>query len=90
MQVLCVATNDSADIACTVCGHQYKLYFERPSENERAEAVRKVESALKEHHLTGNHHSVHPAQAFNVPAWRGNALASGAAMLGGAPLALAS
>ncbi|MFT4114092.1 hypothetical protein [Silvibacterium sp.] len=86
MQVLCVASNDSADIACTVCGHQYKLYFERPSEKERAEAVRKVESALKDHHLSGDDRSAHPAHPFNVPAWRGSAMVSGAAMLGGAPL----
>ncbi|RXS93314.1 hypothetical protein [Silvibacterium dinghuense] len=85
-----MATNDSADIACTVCGHQYKLYFERPSEKERAEAVRKVESALKEHHLSGKDNSVHPAKPFNIPAWRGPAMSSGAAMLGGAPLSLAS
>ncbi len=85
MQVLCVATNESADVICEVCGHQYKLYFARPSRTERAEAIAKVTEALAEHHAQGDDQSVHPAKPFNVPEWSGRAEWSAAALLGGAP-----
>jgi hypothetical protein len=86
MQVLCVATNASADIACETCGHQYKLYFARPSQKDREEAIARVQQALAAHHAQGDDRSVHPAKPFNVPEWRGRAEWSAAALLGGAPV----
>ena len=86
MQVLCVATNESADLTCKICGHQYKLYFARPSQEERAEAVARVEQTLASHHAQSNDRSVHPEKPFNVPEWAGSAEWSAAALLGGAPL----
>jgi hypothetical protein len=85
MQVLCVATNESADLTCKICGHQYKLYFSRPSLTERMEAVAHVERTLADHHAAGGDRSVHPARPFNVPEWSGPAEWSAAALLGGAP-----
>ena len=86
MQVLCVATSESADIACKICGHQYKLYFARPSQAERIEAMACVEQALAKHHAAGDDRSVHPDKPFNVPEWSGPAQWSAAALLGGAPI----
>jgi hypothetical protein len=85
MQVLCVATNESADVTCKICGHQYKLYFSRPSLEERAEAVAHVEQTLADHHASGEDRSAHPQKPFNVPEWSGRAEWSAAALLGGAP-----
>jgi hypothetical protein len=86
MQVLCIAANnDAADISCQVCGHQYKLYFSRPSRTERLEAIARVEQALADHHTAGEDRSVHPEGPFNVPEWSGRAEWSAAALLGGAP-----
>lgn len=86
MQVLCIATSDSADIVCKVCGHQYKLYFSRPSRAERDEAIARVEQTLADHHASSEDRSVHPLKPFNVPEWSGPAEWSAAALLGGAPI----
>jgi hypothetical protein len=86
MQVYCVATEESADVACHICGHQYKLYFERKSAAERAEATARVKQALEAHHAAGEDRSAHPEEPFNVPQWSGRPEFSGAALLGGAPL----
>jgi hypothetical protein len=86
MQVYCVATKESADVTCKVCGHQYKLYFERQSPAERAEATARVEQTLARHHDLGEGGPVHPEKPFNVPEWSGRAEWSAAALLGGAPI----
>jgi hypothetical protein len=87
MQVLCVATEEQgADISCKVCGHKYKLYFERKSPEEQAAAMTIVAQTLINHHVLGKEHSVHPQKPFNVPEWSGSAASSAAALLGGAPL----
>jgi hypothetical protein len=84
MQVLCMPSQDSADIECEICGQKYLLFFTRSSENERAEGVLQVARALETHHKFGITASVHPQNAFNVPEWEGMASASAAALLGGA------
>ena len=86
MQVLCIASSDTADITCQVCGHRYKLYFSRPSKSERAEAIARVDQALIDHHASSEDRSVHPLKPFNVPEWSGPAEWSAAALLGGAPI----
>jgi hypothetical protein len=86
MQVLCVATDQTADVTCKSCGHQYKLYFARPSKTEREEAISRVEQVLASHHAMGEDRSVHPEKPFNVPEWSGRAEWSAAALLGGAPI----
>jgi hypothetical protein len=85
MQVLCMASEDCADIACKVCGQKYKLYFERP-QAERDEAIATVSQSLLNHHVMGDGKSVHPRKPFNVPEWSGPAEWSAAALLGGAPI----
>lgn len=85
MQVLCVATEECDDIVCKVCGEKYKLYFERPSQSEREEAVAMVMQVLANHHVTADGPSAHPQKLFNVPEWSGPAEWSAAALLGGAP-----
>ncbi len=87
MQVLCmVAIDDQPDIACPVCGQAYKVYFSRSTRSERQEALDRVREVLGEHHRDDGTVSAHPQEAFNVPAWRGSASTSAAALLGGAPL----
>lgn len=85
MQVFCLATSESADVKCTICGQGYALYFERKLHEEREEALRAVMETLENHHAAGPESTVHPEKAFNVPAWHGPAHMSGAAILGGAP-----
>jgi len=85
LQVLCVATEECGDIVCNVCGKRYKLYFERPSQQEREQAVAMVMEALANHHVTADGQPAHPQKPFNVPEWSGPAEWSAAALLGGAP-----
>ena len=85
MQVFCLATPESADIQCRVCGQHYALYFEHRFHHQREEALQMVHEALEQHHGAGPEPTVHPERAFNVPAWHGPAHMSGAALLGGAP-----
>ena len=86
MQVLCMATEESGEIICGICGQNYKLYFERPSQADREQAVALVLQALWNHHLTEEGRSAHPERPFNVPEWSGAPEWSAAALLGGAPL----
>jgi len=85
MQVLCMTSENFADVECKVCGQKYALYYERKSEAERQEAIERVHQTLVNHHVMGNEPSVHPQKPFNVPEWSGPAHMSGAAILGGAP-----
>ena len=85
MQVLCKASNTASDIRCSICGQGFLVYFTRTSAQERDQRRSEVQKALREHHLTSNHLSAHPAQAFNLPAWSGAPEFSAAALLGGAP-----
>jgi hypothetical protein len=85
MQVFCLATLESADVQCKVCGQNYALYFECKSHEERQKALQMVVETLDQHHAESVEPTVHPEKAFNVPAWHGLAHMSGAAILGGAP-----
>ncbi len=86
MQVLCIASDDAADMQCEVCGQRYQLYFTRFSEAERAKGVAQVAATLKRHHgQFGDTRSAHPRDSFNVPEWSGLARMSAAALLGGGP-----
>lgn len=86
MQVLCVSTEEpDADLSCKICGHKYKLYFERNSAAEQATAMTMVVQTLINHHALGKDGPVHPEIPFNVPEWSGSARWSAAALLGGAP-----
>ena len=88
MQVLCmVSKGDEADVACPLCGSAYKLYYSRMGKSEREVALRSVRLTLVEHHReSGAAQQAHPPGSFNVPAWRGDAHASAAAVLSGAPV----
>ena len=85
MQVFCLATSESADVQCKICGQNYAIYFERKLQEEREEALQAVMEALESHHTADLEPTAHPQKAFNVPAWHGPAHMSGAAILGGAP-----
>jgi hypothetical protein len=85
MQVFCLATLEAADVQCRVCGQHYALYFESKSHEEREKGRSMVIETLDQHHAVGDEPTVHPENAFNVPAWHGPAHMSGAAILGGAP-----
>ena len=84
MQVFCLATPESADLQCKVCGQHYALYFDK-SHEQLEHAMQMVQEALEQHHNSSAEATVHPEKAFNVPAWHGPAHMSGAAILGGAP-----
>ena len=88
MQVLCVPTEECGEIMCAICGRQYRLYFERPSQEDREEAVAQVLQALAKHHGDEEGQGAHPRRPFNVPEWSGRPELSAAALLGGAPLPL--
>jgi len=81
-----MATEESGEIVCGICGQNYKLYFERPSQADREQAVGLVLQALWSHHLRDEGRSAHPQRPFNVPEWSGAPESSAAALLGGAPL----
>ena len=85
MQVFCLATSERADIACSICGQNYALYFERKTLEERLTAIQMVQEALEHHHVHSTGPDVHPQKAFTVPEWHGPAHMSGTAILGGAP-----
>ena len=85
MQVFCLATTESADVQCKVCGQNYALYFACKSHEEREQGRQMVLDTLDQHHADSLDPNVHPEKAFNVPAWHGPAHMSGAAILGGAP-----
>jgi hypothetical protein len=61
------------------------LYWERQTQVEQAEALREVETALRNHHRSENGAGAHPEHGFLVPAWDGPIAFSGAAILGNAP-----
>lgn len=86
MQVLCVPTEECGEIVCAICGTQYKLYFERPSQEDREEAIASVLQVLAKHHGADQGRGAHPQRPFNVPEWSGRPELSAAALLGGAPL----
>jgi hypothetical protein len=86
VQVLCVPTEECGEIVCAVCGKQYKLYFERPSREDREEAIAQVLQVLAKHHGDAEGQEAHPQKPFNVPEWSGRPELSAAALLGGAPL----
>jgi hypothetical protein len=88
VQVLCVPTEESGEVLCADCGKQYKLYFARPSREERDKAIALVLQALAAHHELEEGCGCHPQRPFNVPAWSGKPEMSAAALLGGAPLPL--
>ncbi|HEX3472214.1 MAG TPA: hypothetical protein VHT28_13605 [Silvibacterium sp.] len=81
-----MATEEYADVICEICREKYKLYFERPSQEEREQAVAMVIQALANHHVTADGSWVHPQKPFNVPEWSGPPEWSAAALLGGAPI----
>lgn len=84
MQVFCLATLESADVQCRICGQNYALYYDK-SHEQQEKAMELVQEALEQHHGENLEPSAHPEKAFNVPAWHGPAHMSGAAILGGAP-----
>ena len=86
MQVLCVSTEQRGEIVCAICGKEYKLYFERPSREDREEAIALVLQVLAKHHSAEEGSDAHPQRPFNVPEWSGKPELSAAALLGGAPL----
>jgi hypothetical protein len=81
-----MASEETGEVTCSVCGQRYKLYFERPSPADREQAIAVVLQALMDHHVTDEGPSAHPQRPFNVPEWSGAPEWSAAALLGGAPL----
>ena len=86
MQVLCVPTEECGECVCAICGKQYKLYFERPSREDREQAIAQVLRTLARQHGEDEGRAAHPQKPFNVPEWSGRPEWSAAALLGGAPL----
>jgi hypothetical protein len=85
MQVLLKSSNESVETRCSVCGQGFAMYWERQTRDEKAEALREVESTLMNHHRVGSGACVHPDHGFVVPEWDGPVAFSGAAILGNAP-----
>jgi hypothetical protein len=90
MQVVCQASETSADVRCPLCGQGFILSWERTCRIERGKTLTKIQKALQQQHAvqaeaSDSEQPVHPSNAFNIPEWSGNAEFSGAAMLGGLP-----
>jgi hypothetical protein len=81
-----MATEEYGEVICSICGEKYKLYFERPSQPDRKQAIELVIQALARHHVAESGPEAHPQKPFNVPEWSGRPEWSAAALLGGAPL----
>ncbi|HTD54780.1 MAG TPA: hypothetical protein VK670_05330 [Silvibacterium sp.] len=79
-------TAECGEIVCSICGNQYKLYFERPSWEDREGAIAQVLQVLARHHTADECCEAHPQKPFTVPEWSGRPELSAAALLGGAPL----
>ena len=86
MQVLCKSCNEGAEIHCNVCGQGFALFWERPTKMEKAQALHEIDKALRKHHYNQPGPEAHPVRGFLVPEWEGQVSASGAAILGNAPI----
>jgi hypothetical protein len=86
MQVLLKSSETQVETRCSVCGQGFVMFWERQTKSERAEALREIDSTLREHHHQGDGANVHPVKGFLVPAWNGPIAFSGAAILGNAPV----
>ena len=86
MQVLLKSSESEAETHCSICGQGFAMFWERHTKLERTEALREVDSTLRQHHRTGPGPDVHPFKGFLVPAWDGPVAFSGAAILGNAPV----
>ena len=88
MQVLCKSSNESnetIETSCSVCGQGFRLFWERQSKAERAQAMKEIGKTLRNHHKQSAGPDAHPERGFLVPAWEGPVAYSGAAILGNAP-----
>ena len=86
MQVLLKSTESAVETRCSVCGQGFVMVWERPTTVERAEALREIETTLRQHHHLGAGPEVHPVKGFLIPEWDGPIAFSGAAILGNAPV----
>ncbi len=86
MQVLCKGTQVEADFHCDVCGQGFALFWEKGTDEERAQALREIQETMRRHHLASPAANAHPQSGFLVPEWNGPIAFSGAAILGNAPL----
>ena len=86
MQVLCKATNATADVCCEVCGQGFLVFWTRTSAEERDKRRQEVLDELRAQHVDGvSTAAAHPAGGFNLPEWDGDPSVSAAALLGNAP-----
>ena len=75
MQVLLKRSNSRQDLQCTICGQTFRLYWERPSPQERATMRAIVAGELRDHHSPeqggDRTPSAHPDDHFALPNWSG-------------------
>jgi hypothetical protein len=69
MQVLCKSTSGNAETHCCVCGQGFVLFWERQSRTERVQAMREIQSTLRNQHRNHKGANAHPNGAFLVPEW---------------------
>jgi hypothetical protein len=86
MQVLLKSSDRAADFHCEVCGEGFALFCERKTEQEQAEVLAMVRSAIHSHHSDDAPGHAHPRSGFLIPAWSGPIEFSGAALLSNAPV----
>ncbi len=86
MQVLLKSSETDVETRCSVCGQGFVMFWERQTKAERAEALREIDSTLRQHHHNNEGENVHPVKGFLVPDWNGPVAFSGAAILGNAPV----
>lgn len=86
MQVLCKTTGGNAETHCCICGQGFVMFWERQSRAERAETLCEIQETLRRQHRLAPGPEAHPQGGFLVPEWHGPLVASGAAILGNAPV----
>ncbi len=83
MQVLIRKSDIKQDVACTICGQGFHLYWERTSIAEQEAMRDSVLDSLRQDHTNDFTSAAHTDVPYTVPRWEGSPEFSGAALLGG-------
>jgi hypothetical protein len=69
MQVVCKSTSGYAETHCCVCGLGFVMFWERQSRAERIDAMKEIQTTLRNQHRIHRGPEAHPTRAFLVPEW---------------------
>ena len=69
MQVLVRKSDIAADCSCSICGQEFRLYWEAGTPEQQARAQIEIRDAIHSQHVNGAARSAHPEVPFTVPNW---------------------